>query len=162
MNRFAAFLTRIIDWFYIKPVAARIPRQTFRYAVSGALNLVVGWVLVYLSNRYIVRGRFVDLGFMVMAPQTAVLCTVVPFTLALGFYLNRNVAFTRSPLRTRTQLMRYLLSWAGSVALNYVLLKFFVEVCGFWLTPSQMLATVIILGYSYLMQKYFTFRGCEE
>lgn len=162
MDKFSGFITRVIDWFYIEPIAKVMPRQTFRYGAAGAFNMVVGLVLIYLSNHFVIRGRFVDLGLIVLAPQTATLCTVIPFTFALGFYLNRNVAFTRSPLRTHTQLMRYLLSWAGSVAINYVLLKLFVEVCHFWITPSQMLATIIILGYSYLMQKYFTFRGCEE
>ena len=43
---------------------------------------------------------------------------------------------------TGTQLFRYLLSVAGSVVVNYLFLKFFVELCGFWATPSQMMASL--------------------
>lgn len=162
MDRFSNLLTRVIDWFYIKPVAKYIPRQTFRYGAVGSANVVLTWVLYYLANHFVIRDRFADFGFLVISPHIATLCVIVPFTFLAGFYLNRNVAFTRSPLRDRTQFVRYLLSWTGSLLINYALLKVFVEVFGFWDTPSQMLASVIIVGYSYLMQKYFTFRGCED
>ena len=162
MDRFSNLLTRCIDWFYIKPVARIVPRQTFRYGAVGALNLVLTWVLYYLANHFVICDRFVDMGVISVSPHIATLCVIVPFTFLAGFYLNRNVAFTRSPLRDRTQFVRYLLSWSGSLVINYALLKVFVEVLGFWDTPSQMLASVIIVGYSYLMQKYFAFRGCEE
>ena len=62
-------------------------------------------------------------------------------------------------LDTGTQLFRYLLSVAGSVVVNYLFLKFFVELCGFWATPSQMMASLGTMVYSYLAAKYFTFRN---
>lgn len=79
-----------------------------------------------------------------------------------GFWLNRHVAFRRSPLPRGTQLFRYLLSVLGSVVVNYLCLKLFVDVCGFWATPSQMLASLITMVYSYLAAKYFTFRHAAE
>ena len=45
---------------------------------------------------------------------------------------------------------------------NYLLLKFFVEAVHLYPTPSQAVTSLLIIGYSYLMQKYFTFRGCES
>ncbi len=159
MSALAKLLTRIIDRFYLPPLRRVVPLQTFRYAACGGLNIVFGWVLFYISNHLLVAGHYIDLGFVVVAPHTATLYSIVPFTFLAGFYLNRNVAFTRSPLRTRTQLLRYLVSWAGSLLLNQLLLKLFVEVLHFWNTPSQIFATLIIVVYSYLMQKYFTFRG---
>lgn len=162
MDAFSRFLIRVTDWFYVKPFTKIMPRQTFRYAAVGALNVVFGWVLYYISNHYVIGDRFVNVWFFVVSPPIAALCSIAPFTFLTGFYLNRNVAFTQSPLRTRVQFVRYLLAWTGSLVLNYALLKFFVEIFGFWRTPSQMLATLIIIVYSYLIQKYFTFRGCEE
>ena len=50
-------------------------------------------------------------------------------------------------------------SVAGSVVVNYLFLKFFVELCGFWATPSQMMASLGTMVYSYLAAKYFTFRN---
>ena len=48
---------------------------------------------------------------------------------------------------------------ATSVVVNYLFLKFFVELCGFWATPSQMMASLGTMVYSYLAAKYFTFRN---
>ena len=33
--RISELIIRLIDWFYRKPVAAILPRQTFRYIVCG-------------------------------------------------------------------------------------------------------------------------------
>ena len=44
--------------------------------------------------------------------------------------------------------------------LNYLGLKFFVEAVHLWPTFSQVVTSLITIVYSYLMQKYFTFRGC--
>ena len=60
------------------------------------------------------------------------------------------------------QLFRYLLSVSGSILLNYVCLKLFVEACGFYPTPSKAATMVITILYSYAMQKYFSFRGCVD
>ena len=162
MNGLAKALTKIIDWFYFPFMRKVMPLQMFRYAFCGVLNILFGWVLFYVFNHYVIAERYIDLGFIVVAPYTATLYSIVPFTFLAGFYMNRNVAFTRSPLHTRTQLIRYLLSWGGSLILNHFLLKLFVEAFHIWNTPSQMLATLIITVYSYLMQKYFTFRGAVE
>ena len=45
------------------------------------------------------------------------------------------------------------------MVVNYLFLKFFVELCGFWATPSQMMASLGTMVYSYLAAKYFTFRN---
>ena len=136
----------------------RLSRETIRYALCGGANVVLGWVL-YKIALLIVAGRYLDLGFIAVAPHTAALYSIVPITFTAGFLMNRNVVFTRSPLRTRTQLIRYLVAWVGSIALDHLLLKFFVEVCGVPAMTSQIVATMIIAVYSYLMQKYFTFAG---
>ena len=33
----AELIIRVIDWFYIRPVAAVLPRQVFRYVVCGGV-----------------------------------------------------------------------------------------------------------------------------
>ena len=151
-------LTRIIDFFY-PPFRRIMPLQTFRYAACGGLNMLFGWVLFGVFDRFVIAGRFVDLGFMVVAPHTATLYAIVPFTFTAGFLMNRNVAFTSSPLRTHTQLMRYLATWLGSLLLDHLLLKLFIELFGMASLSAQIVATFVIVFYSYFMQKYFTFRS---
>ena len=42
--RISELIIRFIDWFYRKPVAAILPRQTLRYIVGGGAQLVFRWV----------------------------------------------------------------------------------------------------------------------
>ena len=149
-------LTKIVDFFYIRPVRAVIPLQTFRYAICGGVNLGLNWVLFILDM------EIVRLGFVAISPYIAAFLVVFPITFVTGFWLQKHIAFKYSPLRGRTQLFRYLISVLGSVLLNYLLLKFFVEAVHLYPTPSQAVTSLLIIGYSYLMQKYFTFRGCES
>lgn len=160
--RISDLIIKTIDWFYIRPVAALVPRQVFRYAVCGGVNVVIGWVVYFVIYNLLLDKQLLDLGFVVISPYVAAMLITFPVTFFLGFWLNRNVAFRRSPLSSHIQLVRYALSVAGSVVVNYVCLKLFVEVCGIWATPSQMLATCITTVYSFLVAKYFTFRHAER
>ena len=159
----AELIIRAIDWFYIRPVAAVLPRQVFRYAVCGGVTYILfDPVCYFLFYNFIVAHRYVDLGFVVVSPHIAAMILVFPFTFFVGFWLNRYVAFRRSPIGAGTQLLRYLLSVAGSVLLTYAGLKFFVEVCGVWPTPAKMVTTLLTTVYSFLAAKYFTFRHAEK
>jgi len=161
--RLAEAITRAIDRFYRTPVAAVVPRQTFRYAVCGGVTyLLFDPACYFLIYNYVVAHRFIRLGPIVLSPHIAALALVFPLTFFLGFWLNRNVAFRQSPLRTATQLIRYALSIAGSILLTYVGLKFFVEICGVWPTPAKVLTTAITAVYSYLAAKYYTFRHARQ
>lgn len=110
----------------------------FRYVVCGGVTYILfDPVCYFLFYNFIVAHRYVDLGFVVVSPHIAAMILVFPFTFFVGFWLNRYVAFRRSPIGAGTQLLRYLLSVAGSVLLTYAGLKFFVEVCGVWPTPGE-------------------------
>ncbi len=154
-------ITRLIDLGYVGPVAAWVPRQTYRYALCGALNTGLDAVWYAFIHNFIVARRFFDLGFVLLSPHIASMMLVFPITFFNGFWLNRHVAFRRSSVPQRKQLGRYALSIAGSVALTYAGLKFFVEVCHIWPTPSKVLTTAVTVLYSYLAAKYYTFRGSD-
>ena len=153
-------LTRIVDWFYFPFLRKIVPQQTFRYAACGGANLALSSVLYYMVFHYILDEQIVHLGFVAISPHVAAFLIIFPVIYLTGFWLQKYIAFNASPPRTRTQLFRYLLSVLGSILLNYVGIKFFVEVLCFYPTPSQMITSLITIIYSYLMQKYFTFRGC--
>ena len=154
----ARTISRIIDSLYIKPVAAIIPQQLWRYGVCGAANMALDSVWYFVIYHFIVCKQFIDLGFVVVSPHIASLIVVFPITFFTGFWLNRNVAFHTSPTPRGRQLWRYALSVAGAIILNYLSMKFLVEVCGLWPTPSKVVTTVISSIYSFLMAKFFTFR----
>lgn len=160
--RVSDLLIRAVDWFYIRPVASLVSRQTFRYAVCGGVNMLLDTFFYFLIYNFVVDKRFIDLGFWLLSPHIAAMMLVFPITFFNGFWLNRNVAFRSSPVRRRTQMFRYGLSIGGSVLLTYAGLKFFVEVCGVWPTPSKVITTVITVVYSYLAAKYFSFRDAAR
>jgi len=160
--RISELIIRLIDWFYRKPVAAILPRQTFRYIVCGGANVVFSWVCYFLVYNFVLDKEQLDLGFVVVSAYVATMLLIFPFTFFTGFWLNRHIAFHGSPLRGRVQLFRYLMSVCGSILLNYLCMKLFVGVIGIYPTPSNALTKAISVAYSYLMQKYFSFRGCVD
>ena len=158
MNRLADTIRWGIDLFYVGPVRRIFTQEIFRYAACGGMNMTLDALYYFLIYHYVIAERFIDLGVVVVSPHIASLALVFPITFANGFWLNRRVAFRSSTLRTRTQLVRYLLSVVGAIVLNYLCMKCFVEGCGIWATPSKLLTTAISSVYSFLAAKYFTFK----
>ena len=152
-------LIRIIDWLYIKPIERVVSRDTFGYGLCGAANMMLDTLWYFIIYHYIVAERFIDIHFILISPHISTLCIVFPITFFTGFWLNRHVAFRVTHLKSRRQLIRYLLSVVGSLAINYVCMKLFVEVFNIWPTPSKMLTTAICVVYSYLAARFFTFKS---
>ena len=65
--RISELIIRFIDWFYRKPVAAILPRQTFRYIVCGGANVVFSWVCYFLVYNFVLDKEQLDLGFVVVS-----------------------------------------------------------------------------------------------
>ena len=115
-------------------------------------------VWYFLIYHFVVAKQFVDLGFVVISPHILSLVIVFPITFFTGFWLNRNVAFRTTHIGSGRQLLRYLLSVAGAILINYISMKLLVEYAHIWATPSKILTTVISTVYSYLVGRYYTFR----
>lgn len=150
-------LISLIDTLYIKPLERVISRQMFGYFLCGAANMALDTLWYFLTYHYVVMERNVDLGIVVISPHIAALIIVFPITFFTGFLLNRYVAFRATQQRTMKQLFRYALSVVGSILLNYVLMKLFVELCYVWPTIAKMMTTIIVALYSFLAAKYFSF-----
>ena len=151
-------LIRLVDWLYIVPFKRLVSRDIFAYGLCGGANMALDTLWYFVIYHYIVAERFIDLGVVVVSPHIASLIVVFPITFFTGFWLNRNVAFRATEYKTRGQLIRYALSVLGSIALNYLCMKLFVEHLYIWPTPSKMLTTAVSVVYSFLAAKYFTFR----
>lgn len=150
-------ITKIIDWFYRGPLRV-IPQQTFRYAAVGGSNALLNMVIYWFSFNYILGKQDTDFGIVVVsAPILAFLIAFV-ITFCTGFYLSRNVAFSGSPLRGRMQLFRYGQVVAVNLAINYFGLKLLVEGCEFYPSISYAAIQVITILFSYLSQRFYTFR----
>lgn len=170
MQLFAVFITKIIDFFY-KIFVSRIPTlqkvvtpELFRYASCGGGNMLLDWILYFVLYNFVVGHEVVYYQLLftqhtiAISPHIAAFCICFPITLLTGFWLNRNITFTQSTLRGRKQLCRYVLIVLINLLVNYVGLKFFVDLCGLYPTPSKIIVTLITVVISYFGQKYYSFR----
>jgi len=147
----------IIDFFY-SPFQRLIPIETFRYAATGGFNTVLDISLYFICYNFIIRKQVVDLQIVSISPHIAAFLIVFPITFFTGFLLAKYITFTGSEIRGRIQLMRYMLSVSGSIFLNYFFIKLLVEFGGLWPTLSKVITTIIVVIYSYFVQKFYTFK----
>ena len=155
-------LIAVVDTLYVPLIQRFVSRDVFGYALCGGVNMLLDAIWYFVIYHYIVAERFIDLHWIVISPHITSLIIVFPITFLTGFWLNRHVAFRVTHLRSRRQLWRYLLSVIGSIIINYVCMKLFVECFYIWPTPSKMMTTVISVLYSFLMARYFTFTDVGE
>lgn len=154
-------IIQFIDLFY-PPFRRFMPEQTFRYAACGGANTVLGLAVYFVFYQYIFKGEVFDFGFFAFKPHIAALLVSFCINFVVGFLLMKYVVFVDSNLRGRIQLLRYFLSFAFNLVINYGLLKLFVEVWGMNALVSQLITTCIVILISYLSQKHFTFKVKQE
>lgn len=154
-------INEVLDFFY--PIFKKfMPPQTYRYAVCGGMNTLMGLILYTVSFRHIFNREIFDFGISAFKPHIAALFLSSSFTFSLGFLLNKFIVFTDSYLRGRIQLFRYFLSFMINLIINYFLLKILVEGLKWDAVLSQVITIVIIIIISYLTQKHFSFRTRSE
>jgi putative flippase GtrA len=98
------------------------------------------------------------IGSIAISSHVAAFFIAFCITFPIGFYLSMFVVFQGSYLRKRIQLVRYFAVALVCIFLNYVLLKLFVDSWGWYPTPSLMLTALIVITFSYLSQKHFSFK----
>lgn len=147
----------ILDWFY-KPFSRIIPLETFRYGATGGFNTLMDIFLYWFFYDIILQKELLKLGLVVISPHIAAFLIVFPITFTTGFVLAKYITFSASVLRGRKQLFRYAMTVGGAILLNYVFLKLFVEELSLPALLAKIITTIIVVTYSYLFQRYFTFQ----
>jgi putative flippase GtrA len=154
-------IINLIDFFY-PPFRKMMPLQTFRYAVCGGSNLLLDIFLFYISFNFILQKEILNLGFISVKPYNAALCMAFCITFPVGFLLNKYIVFNSSYLRSHVQLFRYILIVGINLLLNYAILNVLVQYLHFYPTIAKIFATVLIVLFSYLSQKHFTFKAAPS
>lgn len=150
-------ITSIIDFFY-PPFQKVMDIKTFRYLACGGGNTVLDIFIYFISYNFILDKNIVHLPFIAVSPHIAAFIISFSITFPLGFFLMRNIVFTGSYLRGRIQFIRYLLLVLVCILLNYIFIKLFVEHFGIYPTVAKILTTGIIITFSYITQRNFTFK----
>lgn len=146
-----------IDFFY-PPFKKFVPLQTFRYAVCGGSNMLLDIFLFYISFNFILNKQIVDLGLVSLKPYNAALGLAFCITFPLGFILNKYIVFNTSYLSGLVQLFRYMVIVMANLLLNYLILNLLIQYLHFFPTIAKIFATIIIVTFSFLSQKNFTFK----
>lgn len=155
------WIIAFIDFFY-PPFSRIMPLQTFRYAACGAANTFLDIFIYFISYNFILRQQNLNLGFIVFTPYIAAFIMSFSVSFPVGFLLMRNIVFTESTLQGRVQLFRYFLMVTICILLNYVFIKLFVEQFHIYPTIAKMLTTVVVVSFSYLTQKHYTFKAEQQ
>lgn len=153
-------LIKFIDTFYFL-FQRFIPLKTYRYAVCGGSNLVLDMVLYYVFYHYVFQKQDVNLLIVVLSSHIAALIFVYPITLTTGFLLNKYITFPDSKLPGKVQFFRYFIVGMGAMVISYIVMKFLVDLLGFYPTPSKFVAVMITIVYSYILQSKFSFKVAE-
>lgn len=155
---FKEFINTTLDLLYL-PFRRLMPMQTFRYAACGGGNTLLDIFIYFISYNFILRKEILYSPIGAISPYIAAFFIAFAVSFPMGFYLSRNIVFKGSHLRGRVQLFRYSLLVVVCIILNYVCIKLFVEQFGIYPTVSKILTTVIVVSFSYVTQKHFTFRA---
>jgi len=139
-----------------------MPYQTFRYAACGGGNTLFDIFIYFISYNFLLQKEIIYTSVGAISPYIAALMISFAISFPVGFYLNRHIVFPGSPLTGRIQLFRYLVLVVLCILLNYIFIKIFVEQFHIYPTVSKILATIIIVAFSYLMQRHYTFRTAKS
>ena len=135
-----------------------MPLQTFRYAACGGFNTSLDISLFFVSYNFILKKQPVHIYALTIGPHIAAFLIGFMVTFPIGFYLSRYVVFQETSVKKTKQLAKYFTVVFGCLLLNYAFLKIFVDVLGWYPTPSKLLTTIFVVAFSYVSQKNFTFR----
>jgi putative flippase GtrA len=138
-----------------------MPLQTFRYAACGGFNTVLDISLFFVSYNFILHKAPVLIGSVTIGAHIAAFLIGFMVTFPIGFYLSRYVVFQETSVKKATQLAKYFTVVFGCLLLNYAFLKIFVDLFGWYPTPSKILTTFFVVAFSYVSQKNFTFKPQE-
>lgn len=148
----------VVDFFY--PIFRKfMPHQTYRYAACGGFNTLLDITLFFIAYNYIFEKQVIHLSFISISAHIAAFLAAFAITFPTGFYLSRYVVFQETSVAKRKQISKYFLVVLGCLLLNYVFLKLFVEVFGWYPTLSKIITTFFVVAFSYFSQKNFTFKA---
>jgi putative flippase GtrA len=148
----------MIDFFY-PPFRRLMNLQTFRYAASGGANTLFGFFIYFISFKYILEEKELHFGFYAFKAHIAALFIAFCINFPIGFFMSKYVVFSDSKMKGRIQLFRYFMICMFNLVLNYILLKIFVERFHIYAVFAQILTTSIVIIFSYLAQRHFSFKA---
>jgi putative flippase GtrA len=150
-------ILELVDFFY--PLFRKfMPLQTYRYAACGGGNTALNILVFFVAHNFLFKNQVFHLAFFALSPHIAAFLLAFCITFPTGFYLSMFVVFQGSYLRRRVQFLRYFMVVIACVFFNYMFLKLFVDIMGWYPTPALIVTTCFVVLFSYVAQRFFSFR----
>lgn len=161
MDKIRQFIFNFLDIFYplFKPF---FNKQTYHYLACGGGNTVFALFLYYISYHLLFHKQPIDLYIFIIPAHIASMFTTSFITFPIGFFLTKYIVWSDSNLSGKKQLFRHFNFFIFATFINFWLLELFVDLFGWWAMPSQIITTIIIVIFSYLTQKYISFKKVKE
>ena len=135
-----------------------MPLQTFRYAACGGANVALDITLFFIFYNFVFHKQIVQLGFMALQPHIAAFLFSFLITFPIGFLLSKYIVWSGSTLKGHVQLFRYFVIVMMNLFMNYFFIKLLVEYFFVYPTIAKLITTVIVVIFSYISQKNYTFK----
>lgn len=151
-------IKRVVKFFYFPFLRKFMSEQTFTYAFCGSSNMLLDMVLYFLIYHFLLFEQDITILGMTISASIAAFFITFPIVFLTGLWLAKNITFRNSINSNRKQAFRYL-----SVTILNIFLKYFgIKILIFlylWPSFANAMMTVVTVVVSYLLQKYYTFKG---
>ena len=120
-------------------------KQFFRFLTVGVFNTLLGYCVIF-ACMYLAK----------MSPETSNI-TGYAVGLIASYVLNRTYTF-KSQQKRRSEIIRFLAAFSVAYAANFAMLVTLIHRVGIHAGASQVLAGLVYVFASYLMNKYYVFK----
>lgn len=129
-----------------------------RFFLSAGIATVADVLVYYTIINYVLKHQSIQFNHFRVSAHEFTLTISYSVGIIVNFLITKYTVFNESNLRARKQFIRFAtIAFVGFFA-NYALLRFFVELCGFWPTAGR-ISSALSLGFaSYYIHKLFTFK----
>lgn len=151
-------IVKVLNKLYISPIQKIVPKQSFFYAMCGGGNMLFDAILyLFIYNFVLNKTPLIIFNYEISAAIASFLITF-PFVFCLGLWLAKNITFTNSDNSDKKQSFRYLSVTIANFFIKYYGIKALITL-SIWPSFANIAMTIITIVFSYLMQKYYTFKG---
>lgn len=129
-----------------------------RYFITAGLATIVDVFVYYLMLNLVLKQKPVVLESYVLRATSIALVTSYGSGLMTNFTLTKFFVFTESELKTRFQLVRFILVAGIVLVANYFFMHFLINTLCWYPTPSRAFSAITIGLFSFMAHRHFSFK----
>ena len=153
-------IVKILDLLYIKQIQKIVPKQTFYYAMCGGSNMVLDMVIYAFIHNFVLDQSNLEIFGFLISPAIASFIITFPIIFVTGLWLGSKITFTNSINSGRKQTIRYFTVTVANILIKYFGIKLLTTAL-IWPSFANATMTIVTVIFSYLMQKYYTFKSAK-